>query len=130
MNKNSKSKILILFILFIVSVSIYILSSNLLENKVNDTLTKILVKIQNKKVSDNIVLIVIDDKSLNKIPWPWSKDLFSDMFNFLEKESGAKSIVFQNLIVFPDTYNPHSDELFFKNLKNYNKLINSYILLN
>lgn len=130
MNKNSKSKILILFILFIVSVSIYILSSNLLENKVNDTLTKILVKIQNKKVSDNIVLIVIDDKSLNKIPWPWSKDLFSDMFYFLEKESGAKSIVFQNLIVFPDTYNPHSDELFFKNLKNYNKLINSYILLN
>ena len=94
MNKNSKSKILILFILFIVSVSIYILSSNLLENKVNDTLTKILVKIQNKKVSDNIVLIVIDDKSLNKIPWPWSKDLFSDMFNFLEKEAGAMSIVF------------------------------------
>ena len=130
MNKNFKSKILILFILFIVSVSIYILSSNFLENKVNDALTKVLVNIQNKKTSDNVVLVVIDNESLNKRPWPWNKQLFTEIFHFLEKEGNAKSIVFQNLIVFPDTYNPSSDEIFFDNLKKYNKVINSYILLN
>ena len=130
MNRNFTSKLLIVFIFFIVSFTIYILSSNHLDNKVNDTFVKILSNIQNKKTSDTVVLVVIDDKSLNKIPWPWRKDLFTDIFYFLEKEAGAKSIVFQNLIVFPDTYNPKSDDIFFKNLKNHNNLINSYILLN
>ena len=130
MNKNLKSKILIIFIFTIVSVAIYLLSFSLFENKINDSLTKILVNIQQEKVSNDVVLIVIDDKSIKRIPWPWRKELFSDMFSFLEHEAGAKSIVFQNLIVFPDTYNPNSDKIFFQSLKNYNNLINSYILLN
>lgn len=130
MNKNLKSKILIIFIFTIVSVAIYLLSFSFFENKINDSLTKILVNIQQEKVSNDVVLIVIDDKSIKRIPWPWRKELFSDMFSFLEHDAGAKSIVFQNLIVFPDTYNPNSDKIFFQSLKNYNNLINSYILLN
>ena len=130
MNKNFTSKLLIILTFFIISVGVYILSSTFLDNKINDTFTKIIVNVQNKQSSDNIVLIVIDNKSLKRIPWPWSKDLFSDMFYFLEKKAGAKAIIFQNLIVFPDTYRPNADNIFFKSLKKQNNLINSYILLN
>ena len=130
MNKNFTSKFLIILIFFIISVGVYILSSTFLDNKINDTFTKILVNVQNKQSSNDIVLIVIDNKSLKRIPWPWSKDLFSDMFYFLEKNAGAKAIIFQNLVVFPDTYRPNADNIFFKSLKGQNSLINSYILLN
>ena len=130
MNKFFSPKVIVTFIFFIVAVSVYLLSSNFFDNRVNDVFTKILTTVQNKKASDNVVLIVIDDKSLSKISWPWSRDLFSDIFNFLEFDSGARVIVFQNLVVFPDTYHPEKDKVFFNSLKNYNKLINSYILLN
>ena len=62
MNKNFTSKLLIILTFFIISVGVYILSSTFLDNKINDTFTKIIVNVQNKQSSDNIVLIVIDNK--------------------------------------------------------------------
>lgn len=130
MNKFFTPKVIITFIFFIVTVCVYLLSSNFFDNRVNDAFTNVLTTIQNKKASDNVVLVVIDDKSLSKVSWPWRRDLFTDIFDYLEFEAGAKSIVLQNLVVFPDTYNPESDKVFFDSLKKQNKLINSYILLN
>ncbi len=91
---------------------------------------KLNVNLLNKKASDNVVLVVIDYKSLNKIKWPWNRHIFSDIFDYLEFVCGAKVVVFHNLVVFPDTYNPKSDDYFYKNLSLHNNLINSYILLN
>lgn len=130
MSKIFTPKVIIFFVFMMIATFIYWLSSSFFDNKVNDFFTKGLTHLQNKKSNENIVLVVIDDKSLNQRAWPWQRDLLSDIFDFLENEAGAKAILFQNLVVYPDTYYPENDEVFYNRLKNQNKLINSYILLN
>jgi len=130
MNKIFTPKLILIFVFIIISVFIYWISANHLDNKINDAFIKVFTSIQNKKAPDDVVLVVVDDISIEKIAWPWQRDLFSDIFEFLEKESGAKAIVFQNLILFPDSYNPESDVTFYNSLKNLDRLINSYIFLN
>ena len=125
---NAKSIIFILFLL--TAIFIYWLTNSLFDEKVNDFLTKNLVSWQKIKPSDEVVLVVIDDKSIEKISWPWQRSLFSDIFNYLEHTCGAKTVVFQNVITVTDTYNPKSDEIFYDNLKKQNKLINSFVLFN
>ena len=130
MTKNFNSKILIFLLLFVILSFVYVLSSRYVDNKANDVLTKVLLKAKKMPSSDDIVLIVIDDKSIKKIMWPWHRDLFSDIFDFLEYKSGAKAIVFNNLVAFPDSYNPEKDTIFYKRISNNKKLINSFILVN
>lgn len=130
MGKNITSKTIIFSVLFLIVLFIYCISSLYLDFKVNDFFTKVFSKIERKTSSDNIVLISIDDLSIDKIQWPWSRDLFSDIFDFVEYEGKAKSIVFQNLVIFPDTYNPEKDFIFYKRISKNNKVINSYILAN
>ena len=130
MNKIFTPKLTIILIFICIIISTYFISINFCDNKVTDLFTRTYVHLFNKKASENIVLVVIDNKSLDKIKWPWSRDIISDIFDYLEFICGAKVIVFHNLVVFPDTYNPKSDAYFYKNLSLHNKLINSYILLN
>ncbi len=130
MNKKFKIKFIIFFFFVIVAFGVFVLSYNFLDNKVNDFFTKVLVNIKDKKASDNVVLVVIDGKSVNEKSWPWNRNLFSDIFYFLEKYSGAKAVVFNNLILYPDSYYPDSDKIFNQSLKNFDRLINTYIFLN
>ncbi len=130
MYKNIKSKITAVILLFFILSLIYIFSLRFLDNRVNDFCTKIFTKISKNYSSDNVVLIAVDDVSTDKIKWPWSRDLFADIFNYLENFAGAKAIVFQNLVIFPDSYNPDKDYLFYKDIKNKKNLINSFIFVN
>ncbi len=130
MSKIFTPKVIIFFLFMIIATFIYWLSYSFFDNKINDVFTKGLTYFQNKKTNENIVLVVIDDKSINQRAWPWQRDLFSDIFDFLENEAGAKSVVFQNLVVYPDTYYPENDKIFYNRLNFHNKLINSYVLLN
>ena len=130
MIKKFNSKFFIFIVLFIILSFVYVLSANYLDNKANDFLTKIILQVRKNVGSDKIVLVAIDDKSMEKVMWPWHRDLFSDLFDFLEYKCGAKSIVFQNLIAFPDSYNPEKDVVFYNRIKKNNNLINSFILVN
>ena len=130
MNKFYKTKIVIVLIFIAIIVAVFFASLEFCDKKVSDIYTKIYVNILNKKASDNVVLVVIDDKSIDKIKWPWNRHIYSDIFDYLEFICKAKAIVFHNLVIFPDTYNPKSDNYFYKNLTLHNNLINSYILLN
>lgn len=130
MDSNFKAKSLIILIFTVISIIVFYLTNSLLDNRVNDFLTKVLTNIRNIRGSDEIVLVVIDKKSLAQRSWPWSRDLFTDIFNYIEKDSGAKCIVFDNLILYPDSYYENEDKLFNESLKSYKQLINSYILLN
>ncbi|MBQ9245812.1 adenylate/guanylate cyclase domain-containing protein [bacterium] len=130
MDKNLRVKFLVFILFLLVSVLIYIASVHYFDNKTNDFFTKIITVVKNNKSSDNVVLVEIDDKSLNEISWPWRRDLFSNIFDYLENYCHAKVIVFNNLILYPDTYYPESDKVFNNSLKNYKNVINSYILFN
>lgn len=130
MGRNFTSKAIIFSVLFLIVLFIYFISSIHLDFKVNDFFTKAFTKIERKASSDKIVLISIDDLSIDKIQWPWSRDLFSDIFDFVEYHGKAKSIVFQNLVIFPDTYTPEKDLIFYNRINKNKKVINSYILAN
>lgn len=130
MNKNFTSKLIIFFTLFAIIFITGIFSYFYLDDKVNDFCTKIVTLIKKEKAPTNTVIISIDEVSTKEVKWPWTRDLFSDIFNFLEFEGNAKAIVFQNLISYPDTYNPEKDFIFYKNIRNNKKLIAGYFPVN
>ena len=130
MYKNIKSKLTAVILLLFILTLIYLFSLSFLDNRANDFCTKIFTKISKNYSSDRVVLIAVDDISTDKIKWPWSRDLFADIFNYLTDFSGAKAVVFQNLVIFPDSYQPEKDFIFYKNIKNKKNLINSFIFVN
>lgn len=127
MTKLFTAKNVIAFIFVLILAFIYLFSFNFIDNKACDLFTRVHTNIAGKAHSDNVVLVLVDKKSLNKVSWPWKRNLFSDIFDYLEFISGAKVIAFQNLLIYPDTYSPESDSLFYLNLKNHNILINSFL---
>ncbi len=130
MKKNLISKTaLIIVLLFIISF-VYLLSLKFFDNKTDDFFTKVITSIEQKKASDKIVLIAIDEKSVSKIKWPWTKDLFADLYDYLNNYAHAKVVVFHNLVMFPDTYNIDKDNIFYNALKRSDNIINSYIPVN
>ena len=130
MKKNLISKTALIIVLLFLTAFAYLLSLKIFDNKADDFFTKVITKIEQKKASDKIVLIAVDEKSASKIKWPWTRDLFADLFYYLNNYAHAKVIVFHNLVMFPDTYNPDKDIIFYNSIKQNNNLINSYILVN
>ena len=84
-----------------------------------------LVKIatQNAKASDDILLVVIDDKSLHQLGrWPWKRTRYSEIFEYITKYTQAKQIGYDAIIVAPDTDNPTADKQFYKDIKEIDSL--------
>ncbi len=129
MKDLSGPKFIIFVIFLILTIFIYCFSLKYIDTKINDKFIRMLTYIKNSKNNNDVVLVVIDNKSVNKIPWPWTKNLYSDIFDFLHK-ADAEVIIFDNPALFPDTYNLNSDKEFYSRLKNQKKLVNSYVLLN
>ena len=77
----------------------------------------------NKSGSDDIVVIVIDDKSIEKYRWPWQRSLYAKMFEYLNDYSNPKLIGFDAIISTPDKNNPQSDIEFFNTVKRIDKLV-------
>ena len=87
-----------------------------------------MLKIHKHKAPDDVVLVMIDEKSIKSIPWSWPRTLYSDIFEYLEKECGALAVIQDNVVFVPDTYNPEADEEFFAKLPELTKLISAYDL--
>lgn len=74
--------------------------------------------------SDDVILVVIDDKSLTELGrWPWKRDRTIQIFDYLEYYTDAKVIAYDAVVMAPDFENPESDRYFFNNVGKYNKLI-------
>ena len=118
-------KIFILILSFLISASIvYSFSSaHFFDNKINDSFIRLITK---DKARDEIVLVIIDDKSISKERFPWRRSLYAEMFDFIQNTAKAKMVVFDALIVSPDNNNLKSDEYFFKKLKSFNTLISGF----
>ena len=86
---------------FLVFSFIYILSYNLAEPKAYDFmtkhyLTKNLFFDTNKKVygSDDILLVVIDAKTVEKYRWPWKRELNCKHFNYFYEYAKPRAIAY------------------------------------
>ena len=73
MNKIFTPKVIIFIVFLLLASFVYWLSSSFCDKKANDVVTKVLTNIQNKKSSDDVVLVVVDGKSIKQRAWPWQR---------------------------------------------------------
>ena len=127
MDKNlGKKNVKYLFIIFaFIFLSIYFLAGDFLRYKSYNLMNKL--TIFNKIASNDVNLVVVDDKSLNEIGrWPWKREQYLEIFNYFEYYTKAKFMAYDAIIVAPDTEHPKSDEKFFNKIKDYQKLTVGY----
>lgn len=118
--------IAIIFVFIIVAFFTY----NLVEPKAYDFMTKhfLTQKLpwdKNKKIygSDDVVIVVIDNKTIEKYRWPWKRKLNCEMFNYFLNYANEKILVYDAIIAALDNDNPDSDRLFFNCISKFNNLI-------
>lgn len=125
--KNLKSIIIIFSILVFMLVAYY-MSITFWEPLAYNFMVK---KFSAHKVgSDDIAIIAIDNPSVARIRWPWKRELYGKIFEYLSKYSIAKVIVFDAYITTPDIGNPESDLKFYSSIKNINNLVAGFAPLN
>ena len=78
---------------------------------------------ESANASNNTVLIMIDDKSISYHRWPWPREYYGKIFNYLNEYSKTKVIGFDAIIPGLDKDNPQSDENFFKAVANTPNLV-------
>jgi len=69
---------------------------------------------ESANASNNTVIIMIDDKSISYHRWPWPREYYGKIINYLNEYSKTKVIGFDAIIPGLDKDNPKSDEKFFK----------------
>ena len=74
-----------------------------------------------KTGSDNIVLVVIDDKSIEQYRWPWKRSLYAKILEYLNDYSNPKLIGLDALITSED--DPQSDNIFYSVIAKSDKLV-------
>lgn len=117
-----KSILLHIFLVLVISF----VSICFWENPVYDMLVK--ASSSNSIGSDEISLVVIDNKSLTAQRWPWARSMYGDMFAYFSKYTKAKVVVFDCIIRALDKNNPEaSDNYFFSAVKSSPSFVGAYM---
>lgn len=125
--KNLKSTIIV-FSIFTFMLIAYVISSSFFEPSAYNFMVKNFSA--NKSGSKDIVIITIDDESLARIRWPWKRELYSKIFEYLSTYSTAKVVGFDAIIATPDITNPGSDTKFYSSIKDIDNLVVGFVPLN
>ena len=76
--------------------------------------------------SDDIVLVMIDSKTVEKYRWPWKRETNCKLFEYLHK-TGAKVVVHDSILATLDKDNPVSDKKFFNTLNKFDNLVEGFM---
>ena len=118
---HKKSLILLAFSSILIFFIVYFLGVTIFEPKSYNFLVKMTT--QSAKASDDIIMVVIDDKSLHQLGrWPWKRTRYGEIFEYIENYTKAKQIGYDAIIVAPDTENPLADKKFFNQISKFNTL--------
>lgn len=128
MKRFTSSLIIVLISFLFVAAIAYVISSQFLDRNANDYAVKQIAYNQKNYGSNDIVLIVIDDKSIESIRWPWPRSLYTDIFEFLQNKGKVKAILFDAVITSPDSYNPGADYDFYKKLPKLHSFVSGFDL--
>lgn len=74
-----------------------------------------------KHGSDDIALVVIDDKSIGRHRWPWKRSLYCPIYDYFREYTNCKAIVSDSVVVSDD--DPVADAKYFSSLSKANNLI-------
>ncbi len=121
--KNLKSIFIFIAFGIIILVS-YVIFSSFFEPRVYNLMVKNFVATQ--KGSDGIVLVVIDDKSIERHRWPWSRDLYAKIFDYMGHYTNAKLIGFDAVVTTPDENNPKADQQLYDTIKDLDNFVGGF----
>ena len=137
MIKNIKNKIkLILSISAIVLIllSVALLTYNIAEQKAYDfmyrnVLTQKLPFDSKKQVygNDNVVLVIIDEQTVDRYRWPWKRDKYCKIFEYFSDYAKPLAVAHDFIITTVDDENPESDKKFFNLVKKYDRLVEGFM---
>lgn len=74
-----------------------------------------------KAGSPDIVLIVIDDKSIGRHRWPWKRDLYCGIYDYFREYTNAKAVVLDSIITSID--DPFADKKYFNSVNKMNNAV-------
>lgn len=127
---NKIKKIISFTIAALILFAIYVLIFTYAEPKAYDFMVK---NISTNKLpfdtqkqvygNDDIILVVIDDKSSERYRWPWKRNLYCNIFNYMKYYAHPKVVVHDSILSTKDIDNPESDKEYFECLKTINNLI-------
>ena len=86
--------------------------------------------VKNVHAHDDIVLVIIDDKSVEKYLWPWKRDLHSKVLKYFEEYSKPKVLVYDTVFTTLDNDSPEADKNYFDTLKNSDNLVEGFMMSN
>lgn len=109
------------FVHVIISLFIALVSVVFFEDLAYNTMHKLFAA--RGTASDDIVILVIDDKSVEQYRWPWQRDLYAKMFAYLSDYAKPKIIGYDALITNLDLNNPASDRVFFNQVSKMDNLV-------
>lgn len=112
--KKLKSKLFFIQSMFLhifLSIFVIIISWLFIEPNVYNIMQKGVVA--DKQSSDEIVVIVIDDKSIAHHRWPWPREFYGKILNYLNEYANPKLIGYDAIITSSDKENPQSDKYFY-----------------
>lgn len=122
--KKLKSKLFFIqavLLHIILTVVVIIVSWQLIEPNAYNFMIKNFVATKNS--SDDIAVVVIDDKSIAYHRWPWPREYYGKIINYLNEYAKPKLIGYDAVIASPDTTDPKSDEYFYNAVRNCDNLV-------
>ena len=123
-------------IVLLTLIFVYFLTYNFIEPKAYDYMTKHVLteklpfdKYKQTYGSGDIILVVIDAKTVEKYRWPWRRDVNCKIFNYFLEYAKPKVVVHDSIVATLDKENPESDKKFFDTLKKFDNLIVGFMPL-
>lgn len=114
---------------------IYIIAENLAEPKAYDFMVRNILTQRfpfdhSKNVfgHDDIVLVVIDDKTVGKHRWPLKREKYCQIFNYFNKYASPKAIMYDAIVTTLDHDYPESDKKFFNTINKTNNLTVGFMI--
>ena len=82
----------------------------------------------NKNASNDIMIIGIDDKSLNEIgKWPFKRSVHSKIIDYFTNSEYRENLLFFDIFFLEDDYNPQEDTILTESMKRNGNVILDYI---
>ena len=72
---------------------------------------------------DDIVLVIIDDKSIEKYRWPWKRDLYNKVLKYFQEYSKPKVLVYDSIFSTLDFDNTEADKRYFETIRHFDNLV-------
>lgn len=60
------------------------------------------------------VIVAIDDKSIDKLRWPWKREMYAKIMNYFSEYTDIKTIGLDTVVKGSDLQNPESDSAFYR----------------